>query len=198
MPMPAFNDQFLYFYFGLAKEKLSAHVIVLFCGNEEGCWGHIAQPGYSFYAEVSQSEGVGYKQFAGGEKIGIGAGDTAQVTIIQSDEYLSLNVTKLSGDSSEGSKADSYFDIYGANDGGLSDIIAGVILQYDDTGKQVSCGDYNAMPLVITDILAVESDGTFIQNIDFKQDANNSNTCNGVIDVGAYGRTLDIYGSKSD
>ena len=211
-PMPQFNDQYLYFYFGLAKEKLSAHVIVLFCANVEGCWGHTAQPGYNIYAEVSQPEGVGYLQFAGGEKLPIEPGQKAQVTIIQSDDYLSLNVTKLSG-----KQEDSFFDIYGtlnyisidrihsftinislrtgANDGGLVDIIAGVNLQYD-ASQSVDCGDYNSAPFIISDILAVESDGNFIKDIDFKQDANDTNTCGGVIDVGAYGRTLNIIGSK--
>ena len=77
----------------------------------------------------------------------------------------------------------------------MGDIIAGVNLQYDKDQKAV-CSDYNTMPLVISDILAVESDGTFVRDIDFKKDQNDTNTCGGAIDVGAYGRSLDIFGTK--
>merc|ERR1719189_1658036 len=60
-PLPALDEQFVYYYFGLSKKQLSATGIVVFCGTKGGCWGNIngnngIDPGYSFYAELSQPQ----------------------------------------------------------------------------------------------------------------------------------------------
>ena len=183
--MPALDEQFLYYYFGLAKKQLTASVIVVFCGTKGGCWDNSIEPGYSFYAELSQPQG----RFAGGQKVPIEPGESAEVTIIQSDTFLSVNVTKLSDG------AVSYFDIYGANDGGLIDIIAGVDLQYDSNQKDV-CDDYNKEPFDISDIIAVEMGGISVANIDFKPNGNDNNSCRGSIEVGKDGKSLKIIGAK--
>merc|ERR1712232_1047112 len=97
-PLPALDGQFLYYYFGLAKQQLSAAGIVVFCGNKDGCWDDSIDAGYSFYAELSQySASKPSGRFAGGEKISIEPGESAEVTIIQSGTFLSVNVTKLMG-----------------------------------------------------------------------------------------------------
>jgi len=183
-PLPELDNQFLFYYFGLAKKGLSANGMVVFCGYKDGCWNGSIQPGFSFYSELSTASG----RLAGGEKISIQPGESAEVTIIQDNTFLSVNITKISDG------LDSYFDIYGANDGGLIDIIAGVDLQYQSNQTDI-CVDYNKQPYIISDIIAVES-GLVVNSIDFKRDANETNSCGGTINVGSQGKTLNITGSK--
>ena len=183
-PLPALNDQFLFYYFGLGKKTLQANGMVVFCGYSDGCWNGSIQPGFSFYSELSTSR----NRLAGGEKISIQPGETAVVTIIQDNTFLSVNITK----NKDG--LDSYFDIYGANDGGLIDIIAGIDLQYESTQKNI-CDDYTKQPYIISDIVAVES-GLSIDPIDFKPQTNDTNTCGGTVNIGTDGKTLSIIGSK--
>lgn len=181
----------MYYYFGLAKKQLSAAGIVVFCGNKDGCWDDSIDAGYSFYAELSQySASKPSGRFAGGEKISIEPGESAEVTIIQSDTFLSVNVTKLSGDGK-----DSYFDIYGANDGGLVDVFAGVELQYDSNQRDV-CDDYCKEPFDIADIVAVEVGNKVVNDIDFKPVSSDNNSCRGSIQVGKDGKSLKITGAR--
>merc|ERR1719242_68392 len=106
--------------------------------------------GYYFYAELAQP---GQGHYAGGKKVYIAPGEAAEVTIIQVDTFLSVNVTKVGGD------GDSYFDIYGANDGGLVDVVAGIAMTYESNQRNL-CDDYASGAFVVSDIVAVEMDGT--------------------------------------
>eukprot|EP01084_Bolivina_argentea_P238439 400580_1 len=185
-PLPAMNDQFVYYYFGLAKKRLQASVIVVFCGNASGCWDDSIGPGYYMYAELSRPNSGHY---AGGAKVYIAPGEAAEVIIIQSGTFLSVNVTKMSDG------ANSYFDIYGANDGGLIDIVSGVALQYESNQKNI-CEDYSNEAFVVSNIVAVETGGLVVNDIEFKLDGNENNTCSGTIEVGTNGKNLEIFGTK--
>ena len=189
-PLPSLQDQFVYYYFGLSKNGLAALGMVVFCGNKSGCWDSSIPSGYSFYAELNHERGRG-ETFAGGEKVSIQPGETAEVTIEQAGTYLSVNVTKLNGDGK-----DSFFYIYGANDGGLIDVIAGIDLQYQSNQKNI-CDDYNKQPYIISNIIAVETGGIVIDPIDFKRQTNDTNTCGGTVNIGTDGKTLQITGTKS-
>eukprot|EP00486_Rosalina_sp_Unknown_P002361 CAMPEP_0201577008 /NCGR_PEP_ID=MMETSP0190_2-20130828/23165_1 /ASSEMBLY_ACC=CAM_ASM_000263 /TAXON_ID=37353 /ORGANISM="Rosalina sp." /LENGTH=238 /DNA_ID=CAMNT_0048008559 /DNA_START=20 /DNA_END=736 /DNA_ORIENTATION=- len=186
-PLPSLDNQYVYYYFGLSKQtKLAAHGMVLFCGYKDGCYGGSIETGYSIYAALRTDS----NEIASGAKISIQPGETAEVTIVQNKEYLEVNVTKISDG------LQSYFSINGANDGGLFDITAGVNLQYQSNQADPVCDDYNKQPYIISDIVASES-GVRVNPIDFKQDANQTNSCGGTIDIGSNGETLTITGSKS-
>ena len=185
-PLPALNDQFVYYYFGLAKQRLQASAIVVFCGNSSGCWDDTINSGYYVYSELSVP---GKGRYAGGEKLEIAPGDTAEVTVIQSGTYLSVNITKLSDGK------DSFFDIYGANDGGLVDVVSGCALIYQNGQKNV-CEDYTKQPFIVSNIVAVGQGGNVFDDLDFKLDGNENNTCGGNIQVGPNGKNLQIFGAK--
>eukprot|EP00484_Ammonia_sp_Unknown_P000527 CAMPEP_0197022904 /NCGR_PEP_ID=MMETSP1384-20130603/3705_1 /TAXON_ID=29189 /ORGANISM="Ammonia sp." /LENGTH=234 /DNA_ID=CAMNT_0042451025 /DNA_START=65 /DNA_END=769 /DNA_ORIENTATION=+ len=183
-PMPSLREQFVYYYFGLAKQQLQAGVIVVFCGNKDGCWDNTIGAGYSFYAELSSQGRV-----AGGEKVAILPGEAAEVTVIQSGTFLSVNITKLSDGK------DSYFDIYGANDGGLTDVISGVVMQYPSLQLNV-CEDYPTEAFVVSNIIAAETGGSVVNDVAFTLDGKANNTCGGNIAIGTNGKNLQIFGKK--
>jgi len=184
-PLPAMNDQFVYYYFGLAKKRLQASVIVVFCGDKDGCWNDSIGPGYYVYSELAQPN---QGHYAGGAKIYMKPGETAEVTVIQVDTFLSVNVTTADGQ-------ESYFDIYGANDGGLVDIVGGVALTYPSGQKNV-CDDYSKEAFIVDNIVAVETGDLVVDDIDFKLDGNENNTCSGTINVGSKGKSISVFGAK--